>query len=325
MTDSTLTRNLPQPVLAGGARDDTAQRVWRKDRPSRSLGASGRGGVYGFGRLTGGPAAPRPALFVESRYLDFGEHEVAKDFVWRLPIQNTTAEPIEVLALKASCGCTKVAPQAFRVPPGETAEVTLTLDLAPTKEADLAAEFTNFSVELTPQLRLPPAEPLSFRLTGRVFSPYQLEPAYLSFGNDYVAGEPPPKRTVRVRSRRPAEKLAAVCERGTATVAVTPSDDGYLLSITPRAELPAGKHDFAITLSGTAADGKPLPEGRLPAMVQVLSPVAATPAFVPLGLLTLRESTTREVELRARSGRAFEVLAVRTPENAGLSARATEA
>jgi hypothetical protein len=113
----------------------------------------------------------------------------------------------------------------------------------------------------------------------------------------------------------------AACERGTASVQLERRDDGYLLSITPRADLSAGKHEFAITLSGTAADGQPLPEGRLPAMVQVLAPVAATPAFVPLGLVTLGRSATREVELHARSGHGFEVVEIRAPQESGLSAR----
>jgi hypothetical protein len=248
---------------------------------------------------------------IQPQHLDFGEREVARAFVWKAPL--------EVLSMNTSCGCTKVAPEAFTLPPRGTQELEFTLDLAPTREADLNRAYTNFSVELTPVVRGGLPEPVSFRLTGRVFAPCEVEPPYLSFGGEYIAGEPPPAREVTVRSRRPAQSLSAVCERRTVNIDVEQIDGAFRLKIVPKADLPAGKHEFRITLSGVSPEGRPLPLGYLPAVVDVLAPVAASPPFVPFGLLTIGQSEERELSLRSRTPRPFEVVEVRVPDDFGLT------
>jgi hypothetical protein len=96
-------------------------------------------------------------------------------------------------------------------------------------------------------------------------------------------------------------------------------DDVFRLTIVPKPDLSAGKHEFVITLSGVSPEGRPLPLGYLPAVVDVLPPVAVSPPFVPFGLLTLGQSERRELTLRSRTSRPFEVVDVRVPDDSGLT------
>jgi hypothetical protein len=196
--------------------------------------------------------------------------------------------------------------------------VTLVLDLAPQREGDFSLAERPFSVTVTPLLGSGAALP-GWTVTGRVLNPYQAEPPYVTFEARWIAGTAPPEKEVTVRCGVPLAGLTARCDPQQAAVAVEPDGDAFRLHIRPRDDLRVGHHQFSIELSGVDSSGKRLPAGHLRAAAEVVAEVARAPAVLPLGLVPVGSAATREIELRSRTGRPFEVLAVRVPDGAGTT------
>jgi len=103
-------------------------------------------------RFAGSGTEPRSAsLVVAEDRLDFGEAFEQDTFRWTFPIENRGKEEIHITGFGLSCNCATVTPRSLTIPPGETAEVALTLDLT-ARGKQLASTSWPFEAEVTPTI-----------------------------------------------------------------------------------------------------------------------------------------------------------------------------
>lgn len=79
------------------------------------------------------PAPPsnpeQPALTINPAHLDFGEVWETSQFLWSVPIRNTSSQPVVIERWQASCDCSDVQPSSMRLEPGETKAISVRIDL----------------------------------------------------------------------------------------------------------------------------------------------------------------------------------------------------
>src|SRR5437868_1848720 len=68
-------------------------------------------------------------LVIAPEALETGEVLLAYASPWTLPIRNPTLREITIIGWQSSCGCADMKPMTVSIPPGETVNATLTLDL----------------------------------------------------------------------------------------------------------------------------------------------------------------------------------------------------
>ncbi|MBN1442619.1 MAG: DUF1573 domain-containing protein [Planctomycetes bacterium] len=73
--------------------------------------------------------ARQTALRPSPRQLDFGDRGHSEEVRLPLELHNAGEAPVKILALRASCGCTRVSPSAWNAPiaPDETIELSVTM------------------------------------------------------------------------------------------------------------------------------------------------------------------------------------------------------
>ena len=75
-------------------------------------------------------------LFVEEKYLNFGEQWETNSFVWVVPIENRSGQDVAIDEFVLSCSCTSVEPASLFLPAGQRRKWSLTLDLSPKRSSD---------------------------------------------------------------------------------------------------------------------------------------------------------------------------------------------
>ncbi|MBY0231201.1 MAG: DUF1573 domain-containing protein [Gemmataceae bacterium] len=92
--------------------------------------------VAAAAKITADATRPRPvqqakreSLVVDPARLDFGEVLENERFAWTLPIENRGDAEARITKFQENCVCAKFDPPSLVIPPGETREVRLTLDL----------------------------------------------------------------------------------------------------------------------------------------------------------------------------------------------------
>jgi hypothetical protein len=137
-------------------------------------------------------------LAVDTSSLDLGEVWEEPAYVHKLSVHNRSSQEAKITDVVASCGCLSVSPRAFTVAPGESAELTVTLDLTRRDRSELGQEVRPFSAAVyptTPGVRAA-GERASWTIAGRVKSRLTLDPLAIHFGERPIFGEPAEPRTV---------------------------------------------------------------------------------------------------------------------------------
>ena len=89
-------------------------------------------------------------LDVKRERLNFGKVTAQSRFLWTIPITNRSSDIVRIEDIKSSCHCTSIEPRSFSLAPGDTGEITLTLDLraGSLNEAEMLTR--PFTIELLP-------------------------------------------------------------------------------------------------------------------------------------------------------------------------------
>jgi hypothetical protein len=103
---------------------------------------------WGYSRLVAPLEHGR--LEIPSDRLNFGTAIVQDNFVYRLPVENRSAYPVEVASFERSCACTVVTPEAFSLAPYASRWLQLNLDLHGADGFEFSGEERDFSVDLRP-------------------------------------------------------------------------------------------------------------------------------------------------------------------------------
>jgi hypothetical protein len=144
---------------------------------------------------------------------NFGEAWEDQRFVWKLPLTNTSPEPVRVLDVRTSCTCVSAEPRSFALQPGATRELTLVLDLTP-RAIEKAGTVRPFAVDVavvTETDTLPPA-PEKFSIKGTVRPVLDVRPRDPAFGTRSSHVQPPLPASFTVVPSTVLETLTAVCD-----------------------------------------------------------------------------------------------------------------
>ena len=243
----------------------------------------------------GDRSVERAPLEVVRDTLDFGTVSPQPGYQHTIICRNTTAYPIRVTELSASCGCASIEPESFLLPAGAQQSIRLTLDLAPANADVSSFGTTDFAVTVFANYQPVPGDvrdpsPIArstWAVTGKVLHVLRLSMTEVHFlGSDRLRyGRAHSSMTVKVHSRDRLDELVATCIPELAEIAVSPSGDSgrkFDLIIVPNTNLPPGPFEFRVNLK-PVAEGRELSGVSVPVVGRVEDDIRGGPAVVSLG------------------------------------------
>jgi len=259
-------------------------------------------------------ATANAQLVVPESALDFGEVWEEEGFQWKLPIRNPTGRAVEISSFQSAPLCTSIQPGSLVIPPGDAAEVTLTLDLSRICIGQEKLPVRDFSVPIVPVIQGSLPGQRGWVIRGRVRVPLLLEPYEVDFGDNLVQGQPFSSRRVSVTSTTPLARVIARSDSARVSAKLTPVGDGNSreLEIVPEGSLGPGPWQANVLLEMLTATGEAIPPKRLRVRGVVKEDIEAVPSVVLLGACPVGGTAQETVVLRSTSGKPFEVRAVKT-------------
>src|SRR5579871_3793323 len=132
-------------------------------------------------------ASEPPSLVVDDGYLWFGEVWEDPEFVWKLPIRNTTDREIHIPGFDASCSCLKIEPSSVLIPAGATEEVRLILNLVKAQRQG-NPDGRDFTVAIHPKISRRAASQRAWVVHGIVKTPFSIHPPVVDFEESLTRG-----------------------------------------------------------------------------------------------------------------------------------------
>jgi hypothetical protein len=275
---------------------------------------------------TPGENAPGSALIANS--LDFGEVWEDARFKWVISVENQSAEEVRIDQFGASCICTEISPKSLAIPPGESRDLQLTINLTASgsKKGTAPPEIEDFAVDVKPYTRsdgnrVPLPE---WQVKGKVKRVLYLAKPYVDLG----------KHSDRVQAIEPQNVTATACAPVTRLSFYSPSNffaaeakrDGknFEIAIRPRGSLPPGLYIAEVAVTAYLADATALKSISIPVRLEVLADIQATPPQVLFGARKIGESCEEAIGLRSLTDMPFQVLGHRV-EGINATVRAMEA
>jgi hypothetical protein len=147
-------------------------------------------------------------LYIDPKYLDFGEVWAEEAFKWRIPIQNRSDREVGIAEFSASCQCDLIEPPSLTIPPHSTAKVVATIDLTKGRDIEPYEQVRKFQIAIHPIVAVPTSRPPGFVLRGKAKDPFIASPGVVDLGEilSHTAGEP---TTIRLKAATPLENLTA--------------------------------------------------------------------------------------------------------------------
>lgn len=277
--------------------------------------------VFGYWMFHVRQVAKAMVLSVPAESLDFGTVWMQDDFEWTIPVTNRSDRQVEILGFDSSCHCTSILPKKCSLAPGETLDLRLAINLAPS-DKEASQLIRDFDVLITPHLgdELSPLH--TWVVQGRIRSPVELSRASLRFENFVASRDDFTSKTVKIKAGRQVEKIEVRCEEkdGVATIRqVDTAKREYELSVTPSESLPIGPFGFAVAIKAFGKDGQPLPIVNFPVLGRLLANVRAIPPSLDFGSLECGIVKRDSIILSSRSGQPFRVLKVDVEEESGTA------
>lgn len=256
--------------------------------------------------------------------LNFGDAWEQHSFRWTVPVTNSGTRSVRIDEIEGSCDCTAIAPQEFELAPGETQELSLTINLSQSDWRD-DEQARSFETTLRPRLgaEVNAANPV-WVVRGHVLrNPISASPAVIDFGNELIAGTPFSSRE-SVISLAPGNHFArmeASCVPPDAGRAVLDLIDGeprrYRLSVTPGETLGRGRFTFSVLISARDETEGRGPVLDLKAVGTVQGDIVAQPEKVRFGARPVGSAGVDQVVLFSHQGRPLKVRIVQ--ESSGVT------
>jgi uncharacterized protein DUF1573 len=183
---------------------------------------------------------------------DFGERNNTEFVEHDYPIRNEGTLSLEILNVRASCGCTAVKPSQDVIPPGGEASIRARLDLRGRHGFQRKSITVKSNDPKTPSLVM--------TLTGTAIQPLRAQPSSLFFGR--VGADAARVRTFDIISGREAIQIQSV----------RTDNEGILVTALPDQSSADGKtHRFELTLDAS------LPAGNINGSVFVQTDMEGQP------------------------------------------------
>jgi Protein of unknown function (DUF1573) len=252
-------------------------------------------------------------LFVPPERLAFGQTWESKEFTWALPITNWDQQDVEIEHFATTCNCTKIEPSSLSIPPGQTREVRLTVDLTPernTKQAE--SQQWAFEVGIGPKLRdeEAPKVPDWWIVRGTVQRLLRLSVPVVDMGRQSERSQPLPLRHLLVSSAVPLKGLTATTPLSFVPVisALEPErHDQFQLTINSPPGLPIGPVKEEIRLTARLETGEEVTK-IVPVTGRIVADCQPDPPAAVLGARLVGETAQESVMLYSLTKQPFEVI-----------------
>jgi len=308
--------------------------IWQSSWSGPVLGFAFVAVICGFAYLAGArqrdSGVTPDGLYIDPKYLDFGEVWEQEEFVRRMSIQNRTPADVEIIGFASSCPTLRIEPASLLVPANGSADIRLRmnllgdLDLAgcgagrPPEGSGRRSQHSSDvdrgvrSIRLVPRIADGSSPRHAWDLRTRVRSAFKPSARSVDFGERLIRGEPFECATVELSPTIPLQDVRADCDSATALVAVSTQAGRFNLTIRPRDSLAPGPFSFCVQLRAINDGGEALPPVPLPVQGTVMEDVQAYPRAIVLGGKYVGAEIQEAVTLRSLTGKAFSVQDVRS-------------
>jgi hypothetical protein len=274
---------------------------------------------------SGATSAPNEAPAAEAKgpvaqfsplAVDFGQVGSAEVKRHDFTVANAGSEPLRILSVNPSCGCTTAGEWDREIAPGKSGRIPIEFNPA------------NFSGVVTKAIVVTtndPARPTQvLELKANVWRPFQVQPAFANFLP--VEGEPSTEtKVIRIvyNGEAPAELGAPVCSDGRFKAELKPVLPGkeFELHVTYDSASGAGSPSSTITIKTSLPDQPML---TVTAFAMPQPAIAIVPPAVQLPRGPLNQDYRHNVVIRSNSRTPLSVTEP-TVEGQGVTAKLTEA
>jgi len=252
--------------------------------------------ILAFGLGTALTATAAPNISCDAPLFDFGEKDNSLTIKHTFVVKNTGTDVLNISRVKPACGCTVAKISSRVVAPGQSTEITATLDLKGRTGAQ-TKPMTVYSND--------PRQP-SYQLTlkGSAVTEVTVTPSALSFGR-LEEGQTMTK-DIKITAQKPINIKSVVAANQSVThemIVLKPGTE-FLLRVTNKATLPPGRISETITIT---TDSEKSPTQRITVYGTVLDKLTISP-----NPLVIPESAgvkvDRTIYVRAGSVKNFQVL-----------------
>lgn len=218
--------------------------------------------------------APAPKIVVPETVFDFGTRESTEVVEHDYVIRNEGNLSLEILSVRASCGCTAVKPSQNVIAPGEEATVQARFDLRGRNGMQIKTITVNSNDPNTPTVTM--------QLKGTIVNALSAQPSSIFFGRvepgavrtrpfEIVSGKGP-IQIVEYRTTHPGLVVTPV--------AAEPGADGmkHRFELALDSELPEGNINGSIFVK---TDMENQPDLSIPVAAYIVAPLAPAPAAIP--------------------------------------------
>ncbi|MEK7857477.1 MAG: hypothetical protein AAB288_15415, partial [Acidobacteriota bacterium] len=153
-----------------------------------------------------------------------------------------------------------------------------------------------------------------WQIHGKVGKPVLLEPDHIDFEESLVRGMPFVSKRATATINAPFQSFEVACKKEGFSVRVERKDQSHTMDITvtPRADLPAGRFQFPIELNGIPGADAHVYHATLKVVGRVIEDCYASPMSISHGSRKLDDSATETLVLRSHSGKLFTVEGIKT-------------
>jgi hypothetical protein len=266
---------------------------------------------------------PAAVLRVPDSDLNFGEVYEQRSFLWALPMQNPTHVPIHISSFKVSCNCTSVTPSAITISPGETAKVSLVIDLSRDNGHTPDSPVRPFEVSVVPIVEEGPVQH-GWKLRGSVRQILQCSPPLVDLGQQVFRRSLPQTRWIYVTPTVPISRFEVESDVPFCTAEVAPNGGRFPVSVTVTPDCPSGPLDLSLRLVAYNLHGDRMPASRLQVTGRVRDDVQPYPGALYFGPVTIQKLEVRALTLLSSTERPFRVLDVKAPHTIAVTPQATQ-
>lgn len=237
-------------------------------------------------------ATPPAGLNWSAPVADLGETKSGPPLSHTFTVTNANREPVRILGVDAGCGCVRRDVSKTSLAPGESADITLTVN---TLTQPAGPNTWRGTVRFAVGADGPP-QSVELTIKARLVREVSVSPPSLAFST--AAGATQTLTVTDIR-KTPLTVTRAAATSPHLTATVRPAARGMQEIVVVLApDLPVGEHDDAVVLT---TDDPAYPELRVPVRVSKRSPdgVTASPAAVDLRFAAGQPELSALVQLRA--------------------------
>jgi hypothetical protein len=273
------------------------------------------GGYVASLRIVHRPIPFQQALAVENS--EVGAVTVQEAYRWPVRLSNISAEELIIPAVDVSCNCTEVSPRTLAIPPAESRDIVVSLDLTSDDECLDWPFRTPFTVQIIPRV-----DPLRYSvspitISGTVEYPFVLERRAIisSLKQPVICGLPPPTFSIGARTHAHDLRLSVECPGSIGRCEIVETGEEkqtHLIRFSPNVPYAPDPITGSIVVHAITAKGESIPPRRVRVALHAVLDVYTVPDRIDFSLLEAGEPADLRIRVCSRSGASFMITSVST-------------